>query len=58
MADTASAQASGGPERMLRVEGLPETAARPRAAGATAFCTTPVEPRRLLAAVHRLCPVD
>ena len=27
-----------------------------REAGATAFCTTPLEPRRLVAEVRRLCP--
>jgi CheY-like chemotaxis protein len=29
---------------------------RARQAGATAFCTKPVEPRRLVAEVRRLCP--
>jgi CheY-like chemotaxis protein len=34
----------------------PETEDKSRQAGGTAFCTKPIEPRRLLAEVRRLCP--
>lgn len=34
-----------------------EVESQARAAGATAFCTKPLEPRRLVAEVRRLCPV-
>ena len=43
---------------ILVCTGLPRAAeAEARAAGGTAFCMKPLEPRRFLAAVRRLCPV-
>ena len=43
---------------ILVFTGLPmEVEANARRAGATAFCTKPIEPRRLLDEVRRLCPV-
>lgn len=43
---------------ILVFTGLPREAEdRARQAGGTAFCAKPIEPRRLLAQVHRLCPV-
>lgn len=43
---------------ILVFTGLPrEAEARAREAGGTAFCTKPIEPRQLLAHVHRLCPL-
>jgi CheY-like chemotaxis protein len=42
---------------ILVFTGLPrQTETDARAAGGTAFCTKPVEPRRLVAEVRRLCP--
>ncbi len=43
---------------ILIFTGLAEDArARAREAGATAFCTKPLEPQRLIAEVRRLCPL-
>jgi len=42
---------------ILVFTGLPmDTWDRARQAGGTAFCTKPIEPRRFLAEVRRLCP--
>jgi CheY-like chemotaxis protein len=42
---------------ILVFTGLPmEVEENARKAGATAFCTKPIEPRRLVAEVRRLCP--
>ena len=35
----------------------PDVESRARQAGASAFCTKPLDPRRLVAEVRRLCPV-